>query len=250
MSEATERFQELLDIIAGFDDINKKQAAALILNQNVFPGGQPAGLAGIEAAFAALGAGGFFAPPPAPSVDVPALMTGGAQEAASLFTPGTTAGTAPAQPGDIDIALGAELRAAEFDMLLSAREDQRATIDQQVSIVTFLAEAERASPTRAAALNARLGLGTGGIDFGFADVFLSGGQLAPGRGGVTTGTVGGQQVGLPNTLSLNQLAFANANPVIARFIADLADFLGNPDIFGSSIASAIPTSGALAGLAL
>ncbi len=239
MSEATDRFQELLDFIQGLDDLNKKQAAAVILNQNVFPGGQPAGLAGIEAAFAALDAGGFFDPAPAPSVDVPALVTGG-----ELFDFGTGAG------GDIDIALGAELRAAEFDMLLRARQDQRATIDQQVSIAMFLAEAERASPTRAASINAALGLGTGGIDFGFADVFLSGGQLSPGRGGFTTGTVGGQQVGLPNTLSLNQLAFANASPVIARFIADLGDFLGNPDIFGSSIASAVPTSGALAGIAL
>ncbi len=245
MSEATERFQELLDIISSFEPGETLRATGVI-NEFVFPGGQPAGLAGVEAALAALQTGGFFDAPPAASVNVPALIIGGAQENAQLFN----FGTGTAATGDIDIALGAELRAAEFDMLLRARQDQRATIDQQVSIAMFLAEAERASPTRAASINAHLGLGSGGIDFGFADVFLSGGQLAPGRGGVTTGTVGGQQVGLPNTLSLNQLAFADANPMIARFIADLGDFLGIPDIFGSSVASAVPTSSALAGLAL
>ncbi len=249
VSAATLGFQALLDAINAFDPAKKMQALAII-NPIVFPGGQPAGTAGVDAAVAALASAGFFTPASAASVDVPALMTGGAQENANLIFPtGTTAGTAPAQPGDIDVALGSALRQQEFENLLLANKDRRATIDQQVSIATFLAEAERASPTRAAAINAALGLGTGGIDFGFADAFLGGGQLQVGQGGFSTGVAGGQNVALPNSLSLNQLSFLEANPVIARFIADLGDFLGKPDIFGTSIAGAIPTSGALAGLA-
>ncbi len=237
----TTAFQSLLDLISGFD-LAKKQEALSIIDQFVFPGGQPAGQPGIDAAIEALASGGFFnALAPSATVndvDSGGLQTGGGLENQGLFG---------AQP-DTPIAMGVDLQQLQFENLLSSREDRRATIDQQVSIALFLAEVARASPTRAASINATLGLGQN-IDFGFANAFVGGGQLSPGQGGFSTGTVGGQNVTLPNSLNLNQLSFLDANPMIARFVQDLGDFLGKPDIFSTSIAGAIPTSSVLAGQA-
>ena len=242
-SQAGAAFQSLLDLIAGFGD--RKSEALALINPFVFPGGQPAGLSGIDAALAALAEGGFFTPlapatptTPPTSTDTTALQTGGALENQGLFTP------QPATP----VAQGVDIFQMQFDNLLKSKADQRATIDQQVSIAFLLAEVARTSPTRAASVNAALGLGQN-IDFGFADAFLGGGQFSVGQGGFSTGTVGGRNVALPNSLSLNQLSFLEANPQIARFIADLGDFLGKPDIFATSIAGAIPTSPGLASLA-
>ncbi len=241
---ASEAFQSLLDLIAGFDSVQQSNALAIV-NQFAFPGGQAAGLPGIDAAIEALGAGGFFTPlaPVAPttppvSVDTTALTVGAGVESQGLFTPG------PATP----IAQGVDLFQQQFLNELLSREEERAAIGFQVEIAQFLAEVARASPTRAASINAILGLGEN-IDFGFADAFLGGGQLSAGRGGVETGQIGGQQVSLPRSLSLNQLSFAAANPQIERFIADLGDFLGMPDIFATSAAAAIPTSSVLAAVA-
>ena len=154
VNQTTSAFQALLDAIDAFDPA-KKSAALAIINPIVFPGGQPGGAAAIDAAVAALANAGFFTPAPtAPTPTTPStsvsttqLQTGGALENAQLFDPG------PGTP----IATGVDLFQQQFENELASHEDERATIDQQISLAMFIAEAERVSPTRAASINAALG---------------------------------------------------------------------------------------------
>ncbi len=236
MVMSTFSFADLLASLSNnFSGTALEQALATV-NQIALPGGAeptPDSVqAAIEAIFGPEAGGPSASPAPSPIT---------APTAPPALTLPSGAGGAPA-------AAGFDLFADTFDLLLRANDARRAEKTQLISLLQLITELERVSPTRAAGLAA--GVQSSG-QFDFTQLFGQGGTLGPqgGLGGFFSGAAGGQEFTLPGTFSGSELSFLNANPNVARVIGDIADFAGRPDIFQTSIASLIPTSGNLARIA-
>lgn len=160
------------------------------------------------------------------------LAVGAAMTPVSLDTPGAS-----------PVATGFDLFKDTFTMLMQADAARRAAVDQQISLATLFTELERASPTRAADLAVRLGLPSMEPDMGFANIFGKGANATFG------GTAGSQALSLPWMFSGSQISFLNDRPNVANVVGDISERFGRPDLFRESIASLIPTSASLTGLA-
>lgn len=153
-----------------------------------------------------------------------------------------------ASPTAFATAFGFPLFSSMLDFVLRSNEQQLEIQRQQVSTAQLIADLERVSPTRAASVATQLGLPSG-VDFDFLKPLGQGLQLAPASGERVSRTLAGQELSVPGVLSGSELAFAGANPNFARQLADVADFVGLPDLFPRSAAALVPTSAQLIGMA-
>lgn len=172
------------------------------------------------------------------------------------FFPQQTAAAAPSfdigalfpQTQDTAVGFGFPLLEATTNLILKANAERRAGIQQAVDVARLMSETERVSPTRAASIATYLGIPSK-IDLGFANIFGRGLNLGASTGGRFTGNIGGQDVSVPGSLSGQELSFLGANPNVANVLSDVAGALGNPDLISRSMATRIPFSPSLLGVA-
>lgn len=190
----------------------------------------------------------FASPTPATTEPPPPVVGASAISLASSFANPTSPvrdAFAASSLGGAPVATGFELLRANFDMLLAADAARRATTDQRVSIASFLTELARTSPSRAADFRffgsgGEFGAGPGD-EFSFINALTRGD--VPGIFGTgVSGNIGGTNVTTPGVLGLKQLDFLQNNPNIAAVLGDVAERLGDPDIFTRSIGASLPVS--------
>ncbi len=151
--------------------------------------------------------------------------------------------------GGTALGLGFPLFERTANLLFQAQQQRNQNIATQLSVLNTLIELERVSPTRAAQF--RLGAfgdesGAEGLQ-GISQALLQG--LGPSLGGGQSGSIGGFELSTPTALSGRQLSLLGDNPATAGVVADIADFVGDPDLFQRSLAATIPASGTLLGQA-
>ena len=173
---------------------------------------------------------------PAPA-SVPAVK-------AAVVTPKVSNLFSAPSAADTPLAAGFPMLSQMIDYTLRAQNQEqvnrRADIQQSVDIARLMADLERVSPTRAAAMAASMGIKPGG-DFSFANLFGTGTNFPLAGGNRVKGNIGGVNVSLPSVFSGQELSFFNANPNVSRVVMDIADALGIPDIFSRSLAARLPT---------
>ncbi len=154
----------------------------------------------------------------------------------SLFSTSTLGGG-----GGDPIATGFPLLERTLNLLFEASNQRRANVLAQFSILQTLADLEQVSPAKAA--EARFGLGdrnAGQPLANLAETFQQGGL------GIS-GSIGGSDIQLANSLSGRNLTKLQSNPTSAFVLGDISKFLGDPDLLSRSIGNAIPTSQGLLG---
>ncbi len=179
--------------------------------------------------------------PPITDDSPPAGSTVGQLEAAAGLANPSTGINLPSGQGGTPVAQGVGLFQQMFENLLSADAAARATVDQRVSIINALINLARSSPSAAADFRF---FGTGGErtnEFEFVNA-LARGEVPGIFGTGVSGNIGGNQVTTPGTLNLKQLDFLNQNPNIAFVLGDVAQRLGDPDLFTRSIGASIPVA--------
>lgn len=127
----------------------------------------------------------------------------------------------------------------QAQLVLQQNADRRSAIDQSINIARMMADLERVSPTRAAAMAASLGVKPDDA-ISFTNLFGTGTNFPQAGGKRVSGTIGGVPISLPSVFSGKELSFLNSNPNVARVALDVADALGVPDIFSRSAAARIP----------
>mgnify|MGYP001570440400 CR=1 FL=1 len=211
---------------------------------------EAANAAGADGTIDQIDWGGMFAtapaPAPAPAVRRVAAQTGGGGLPVSMS--GLFNAASLNSPGSSPVATGFPLLDRMIDNLLRARADQRADRQQAIDLARLMAELSRISPTRAASMAASLGIEGPGADLAFTNLFGQQRGGFPQAGGpAVSGTIGGQQIGLPSVFTGQELSFLGSNLNVARVTADVADYLGVPDIFSRSAAARIPTMSSILG---
>lgn len=177
-----------------------------------------------------------------PSALSSALTLGSPVSPVNLSTPSLSS-------GGTALGLGFPLFERTANLLFQAQQQRNQNIATQLSVLNTLIELERVSPTRAAQF--RLGAfgdesGAQGLQ-GISQALLQG--LGPSLGGGQSGSIGGFDLSTPAALSGRQLSLLGDNPAVAGVVADIADFVGDPDLFQRSLAATIPASGTLLGQA-
>ena len=183
-------------------------------------------------------------PPPAPTPAPVVTPKVTPLNTASLFAPQTSdtslAAGFPMLAQMIDFNLRSQLQNSQI--ALAENADKRAQIDQSVSIARLMADLERVTVMRAAAMAASMGVKPDD-SISFTNLFGTGRAFPAAGGDRVSGTIGGVPISLPSVLSGQELSFLNANPILARVMMDVADALGVPDIFSRSAAARLPTMG-------
>lgn len=149
------------------------------------------------------------------------------------------------QPGDTPLAQGSDLMLQMLDRTLQAEKLRQSAIDQTVSIGQLLVSLQRTSPSQAADLATQLNLPSFEPALSWSNRFNG-----PKSTGSFGGTVGTQQISLPQSLNAKQSSWLGSNPNVANMLQDIASRFSRPDLLTNSIRSLTPASASLASMAV